>query len=384
MLERQQFLNEFTLPGANRSEVCARYGISRRVGYKWLRRLESEGLEGLADRSHAPLNCPHAMSEELRELLSAARRKHRTWGPKKLLKWVHACHPKLELPAASTVGAFLKRSGFVAPRTRKRRIRAVASPCNPALLPNQVWCADFKGDFKLGNGQRCYPLTITDLASRKILACVALAGTTTEGAREVFQRAFRRYGLPESIRTDNGIPFATTNGMAGVSVLNVWWLRLGIRHERIDLGHPEQNGAHERMHRTLKEEAVFPVLGTMRAQQRRFDRFRRTFNHVRPHEALGQLTPDSAYRRSVRELPRTIAELKYPTHMEARTVSARGMVSLDGREVWVSEALHHQRVGLEQLGWRRWLLYVGPLCVAEIDPNFQVVSPTEALLRRAG
>lgn len=383
MLDRQQFLNEFTVPGVNRSAVCARYGISRRVGYKWLKRFEAEGLDGLADRSHAPHKCSHAISEEARGALLAARRKYPTWGPKKLLRWVATQHPSLRLPAASTVGALLKRSGYIVPRSRKRRVRARPTPRGAAVRPNQVWCADFKGDFKLGNGQRCYPLTITDLATRKLLACVALPSPTTDAARRVFERTFRRYGLPEALRTDNGVPFATTNGLAGLSVLNVWWLRLGIRHERIDPGHPEQNGAHERMHRTLKDEAVYPVLGSFSAQQRRFDRFRRTYNNLRPHEALGQRPPAALYVRSNRELPMELPPFTYAPHIEVRTVSVRGMLSIEGREVWVSEALHHQRVGLEQVGWRHWLLHVGPSCVAAIDHNFQVVSPTEQLLRRA-
>lgn len=383
MLERQQFLNEFTVPGANRSEVCARYGVSRRVGYKWLKRFEAEGMDGLADRSHAPHRHPNATPDRVRDLLLDARRKHPRWGPKKLVAFVRRCHPSLKLPATSTVAAVLKRSGFVMGRRRRRRVRRLEMPRSVALEPNQVWCADFKGDFRLQNGQRCYPLTITDLATRMLIACVALPGTTTEAAYRVFERAFRRYGMPQAIRTDNGIPFATTNGLAGLSVLNVWWQRLGIRHERIKPGHPEQNGAHERMHRTLSEEAVFPALATMAAQQRRFDRYRRSFNQLRPHEALGQRTPAELYLRSTHELPRAIPAFEYPAGMDTRIVNVRGFISLDGRQVWVSEALHHQRVGLEQIGWRRWLLYVGRHCVAEIDPTLATLCPNEALSRRA-
>lgn len=381
MTERLKFLHEFTATGANRSEVCARYGISRRTGYKWLKRLEEAGPAGLADRSHAPHRQPHATKQHVRERLLEARRKHPTWGPKKLLALLHRCEPRLKLPAPSTVGYLLKREGLIIARKRRRRVR-ITTPRGPAIRPNQVWCADFKGDFKLRNGQRCYPLTITDLATRMLIACVALPGPTTEGARKVFERVFRRYGLPEAIRTDNGIPFATTNGLGGLSELNVWWLRLGIRHERIDLGHPEQNGAHERMHRTLKDEAVFPVLQDTAAQQRRFDRFRRSFNHVRPHEALGQRPPAGLYRRSARTFVRAPPDFEYPAHMDTRTVSVRGMISLEGREVWVSEALHHQRVGLEQVSRNRWLLYVGQLCIGEIGSSFEVISPEAALLKR--
>jgi transposase InsO family protein len=326
---------------------------------------------------------PHATAEDVRDQLIALRKKHPTWGPKKLLALMRKSKPKRSLPAASTVGELLKEAGLVAPRRKKRRVRGLGWNGTKPAAPNHVWCADFKGDFRLRNGKRCYPLTITDLYTRMILACVALPAPTTESARAVFERVFRRYGLPDVIRTDNGVPFATTNGIRGVSVLNVWWLRLGIRHERIEPGHPEQNGAHERMHRTLKAEAVFPTLSNIAAQQRRFDRFRRSFNGVRPHEAIGQLAPSDLYKPSKRQLPKRLPELRYPPNMEVRTVTARGYFSFAGHLIWVSEALYKQRLGIEQTDWRRWRVYLGPILLGEIDEKFELIDALSAPLRKA-
>ena len=325
MDERVKFVAAMLEAEESFLELCERFGISRKQGYKWKERYELGGVEALADRSRAPHSHPHAVSSDVAELVVAARRKHPTWGPRKLLVLLGRHHPRVQLPAASTVGDILRKRGLVGKRRRIRRSDPYASRLGPYDASNRVWCADFKGHFGVGE-RRCHPLTISDGFSRYLLCCKALPRPLSQPVQRTFERTFREYGLPDAIRTDNGAPFSTL-APGGLSRLAIWWIRLGIRPERIMPGRPDQNGRHERMHRTLKAETARPPQRSLRAQQNRFDRFRDEFNDVRPHEALGQATPASLYRPADRAFPSVLPELEYPAHFHVLRTYPNGVIS---------------------------------------------------------
>lgn len=268
--QRIQFIADHRQGLYPMTELCARYGISRKTGYKWLDRFEEQGRQGLTDRSRAPHHCPHRIAEATAELLCDARRKHPDWGPGKLLDYLEPRHPGVDWPAVSTAGDLLARRGLVQKRRRRRPHQHPGVVPPTTTEPNDLWTADFKGHFTTRDGIYCYPLAIADQHTRFLLTCHGLPSTHGIGARPIFERAFRTYGLPRAIRTDNGVPFATV-AIHGLSQLNVWWMRLGIQHQRIHPGRPQQNGAHERMHRTLKRAAIRPPRDNAQAQQRAFD-----------------------------------------------------------------------------------------------------------------
>jgi len=340
------------------AKLCRRFEISRRIGYKWLARYKECGPPGLAERSRAPHNSPNRVEEEVERRILSMRAEHPTWGPRKLLVAVaRRCERdglEIDLPAASTVGQMLKRAGLV--RSRRRRERgtwAPPSPTQPGAVagdgPNDLWNADFKGWFHTGDGARCQPLTVTDAHSRYLLWCQSLPRTDGHSARPAFEAAFREFGLPAAIRTDNGSPFAST-GLAGLSQLSAWWVRLGIAHVRIEPGHPEQNGSHERMHGTLKRDTASPPAATLRAQQARLDAFAREYNHDRPHEGLaGMATPASLYESSPRAYPDRPPAVEYGDEWETRHVDETGKFRWDGAKVFLSHALEGQTVGLRDL-----------------------------------
>jgi transposase InsO family protein len=269
-------------------------------------------------------------------------------------------------PAASTIGEVLKRHNLVRPRKRRRRTPPYSEPFASAEHPNDVWCADFKGWFRTGDGVRCDPLTLSDARSRYLLRCQAMAATDFEAVRPAFEETFKEYGLPWAIRTDNGPPFAS-RALKGLSRLSLWWLRLGIVPERIEAGHPEQNGRHERMHLTLKTETACPPGVSRVAQQRRFNRFRRGFNEDRPHEALGMRTPASAYRPSRRTYPRRLPEWEYPLGMTTRQVSCDGEFRWHCGRIFLSHVLEGETIGLWPLDERHWQLWIGPLELGVLD-----------------
>lgn len=350
--------------GERMSDLCREFGISRKTGYKLAQRFEQYSAVGLFDQRRAPERIPHRTSDAVAELLVELRRQHPTWGPKKLRVQLLERHPALLAPAASTIGELLKKRGLLTPRPRRSRPLVSYSPLCHAVEPNDVWCVDFKGQFRLGNGRYCYPLTITDAYSRMLLSCEGLDNTRTEGALEVFEESFRRYGLPGAIRSDNGVPFAS-QGIAGLSRLSVWWLRLGIRLERIEPASPQQNGRHERMHRTLKAETTRPAGANMLQQQERFDRFKEIYNQERPHEALGQKPPAKFYRPAVRRLPERIPEPQYPLHDLVLKVRPCGHLYMPGSgrafgSVFLSASLAGEHVGLRELDDGTWLIsYIG-------------------------
>lgn len=351
--ERMRFVCRLEA-GERMVDLCAEFGISRKTGYKFWNRYQEAGPEGLGDYSRRPHQIPNRTRSEIEALVLEARAAHPTWGPKKLEVVLRRDHPGVAIPVASTIGEILSRGGMVRPRRRRRR----ATPTPPdqlhrAVEPNDVWCVDFKGQFRLGNRRYCYPLTITDLHSRYLIACDALDSTRTDGAIASFEHAFRTYGLPKVIRSDNGSPFAST-GLGGFSRLSVWWMRLGIIPERIEPGHPEQNGQHERMHRTLKEDTTRPAAANELQQDERFDRFREVFNEERPHEALGMATPASIYVRSTRIYPGVLDDLCYPLHDRVTRVQSCGHINVTKTcRGFLGQSFAGELVGLRELddGW---------------------------------
>jgi len=354
--QRRRFVDDQASGRWTMTELCLRYGISRPTGYLWLARYEADGATGLEARRSAPHSCPHQTAPAIEAQIVAARRRY-GWGAKKLRQVLHRQRPKVAWPARSTINDILDRHGLL---EKQRRRRPWAHPGRVVLAtaaPNDVWPADFKGQFKTGDGHYCYPLTVTDHFSRRVLACQGLPAITVADARAVFLATFRTAGLPRAIRTDNGMPFVGP-GLQGLSSLNLWWMQLGITHQRIRPGCPYENGSHERMHRELKRETTRPSAATRRAQQRRFDAFRRRYNAERPHEALGDCTPDSLWRPSPRPYPEGRPTPEYPARLEVRRVSSSGAISWHAHVIFLSEVLRGEDVALEQIDDDCWnLLY---------------------------
>jgi transposase InsO family protein len=368
MNERVKFIAAcLARDGSNETfaELCDRFGISEKSGYKWLKRYGEGGVANLAERSRAPRSHPHSVVQEVVDVLLAARRRHPRWGPRKLIAVVARHQPGLELPAASTVGVLLKKHGLIGKPRRKRRSVPYGDRLRAYDAPNDVWCADFKGHFPVG-GERCSPLTITDGFSRYILRCQALRHSLYASVRRAFEATFVEFGLPNAIRTDNGAPFSTL-APGGLSRLAIWWIRLGIRPERILPGRPDQNGRHERMHLTLKAECCLPPRSSFRAQQRAFDSFRNEYNHERPHEALGQEVPASRYQPSVRRMPARLAELEYPSHFQVARTYPNGVISFERTQWYLSGCLKNEIVGLEEVSDGRWRVHFGPVVLGILD-----------------
>ena len=375
MGERMKFIVECERQEYSMAAVCRSFGISRKTGYKWVRRYETEGPSGLEERSRAPHNHPNAVSEQIEQLIVGARAAHPTWGPKKLKAWLERREPAQPWPAASTFGRILRRHGLSARRRRTRSVAPYTEPFIDTQQANDTWCADFKGWFRTGEGMKCHPLTISDAYSRYLIRCQALAKTTHELVKPLFEAAFIECGLPRAIRTDNGAPFAT-RALHGLSRLSVWWVKLGIVPERIEPGKPQQNGRHERMHRTLKQEATRPAQRTLRAQQRRFDQFRGEYNDERPHEALGGATPREHFRPSQRAYPLREPQVQYPEGTTVRRVRSNGEIKWRGRKLYLSEALVGELVGLEQVDDRYWSVLFGPVQLAWLDDhNRNLIQP---------
>jgi transposase InsO family protein len=357
---RRQFIQDVRSGTSPVSELCRAYGISRKTGYKWLTRYEAGGLTALTDQSRQPRTSPTATPPELVHALLNARHHHPTWGPRKLRRLVGQRWPAAPWPARSTIALHLKRAGLVVTPRRVRRPGHPGRPQAPMDAPNAVWTADFKGQFKMGDGQYCYPLTLADGYSRLLLSCRALTSTQVAESRPVFTRAFQEYGLPVRIRSDNGVPFAT-QALGRLSALSVWWVRLGILPDLTEPASPQQNGRHERMHRTLKRECARPPRHSRRAQQARFDQWRTEFNTLRPHEALDDATPASHYTPSPRPYPRRLPALEYPGYYELRRVSHNGGIRWHSTWVNVSQTLGGEWIGLVEIDDGEWDVYFGPL-----------------------
>lgn len=347
-------------------ELCDRFGVARSTAYKWVDRYLEGGLDGLKDRRRGPKRSAIRTSQELEDMIVAERDRHRTWGPRKLLITLAADFPDVPWPAPSTVHEILKRYGRIQSKRPRRKHEHPGKPFVASDLPNTIWAADYKGQFRLGNGSVCYPLTVTDHFSRSLLGCRALSSTSLKPARAVFLGLFRTYGLPEAILTDNGVPFASV-GLAGLSQLSIWWMRLGIRHLRTQPSSPQQNGRHERMHRTLKAEATKPPAQTLRAQQAVFDRFQQEYNELRPHEAHGQRTPSAFYQPSPRPYPERLPPLDYPGNFVVRKVASNGSFRWLSAPVFLTKALEGQHIGLEETADGIWSVYFAKALIGRLD-----------------
>jgi transposase InsO family protein len=374
MDQRLRFLEDVRLARLSMTELCAHYQISRKTGYKWIDRAAEEGRRGLADRSRAPHHCPHKMSAELATLLCEFRIKHDDWGARKLLKVLKGRHPRRrDWPAASTVADLFSREGLARrPRRRRPRPDHPGAPAIHTAAPNDLWTADFKGEFRTGDGIYCYPLTIADLHARYLIDCHGRYSTKTVTAWPVFEAAFRAYGLPRAIRTDNGPPFATTS-INGLSKLSVWWMRLGIQHQRITPGMPSENGAHERMHRSLKRRAIRPARATMAAQQRAFNAFRAEYNDERPHESLGMETPASQYTSSPRPYPTRVPVPEYPGHFTVKQITTGGTFRFANRVLYLANALTGELVGMDEVDDGVWWIYFGTTLIATLDERNYII-----------
>jgi len=349
------------------TELCARHGISRQTGYETLMRYQQLGWEGLEPRSRAPMRHPNQTAAELEQRIVELRRGHMRWGPRKLKTYLERREPQRSWPAASTMGELLRREGLAIARKKRRRVEPYSVPFAAAREPNRVWCADFKGWGRTQDGERIDPLTLSDACSRYLLRCQAVEKADTVRVQAIFEAAFREYGMPQAIRTDNGAPFAS-RALRGLSRLALWLIKLGIVPERIQPGHPEQNGRHERMHRTLKQETMMPMAANRRAQQRRFDQFRDEYNHLRPHEALAMQTPADCYGASPRVFPARLPEPNYPAPMHVRKVNPAGEFAWRGhRHVFLSEILIGEPVGLEPVDERWYTIYFAQLPLVRFD-----------------
>ncbi len=381
MDQKTQFIADYLRQTLSMTELCEFYGISRKTGYKWLDRYLRQGPSGLEERSRRPATSPNQTAQPIIDALLEARRRHPTWGAKKLLSIVHKRHPTWSLPHRSTVCDILKRNGLVPKRRARRHVGHPGKPTTQTRAPNDLWSADFKGHFKTGDGLYCYPLTVADGHSRYLLGCQALLSTCVRDAKPVFTRLFKEFGLPQRIRTDNGVPFAT-NTLARLSSLSAWWVRLGILPELIEPGKPQQNGRHERMHRTLKAETTRPPAANHRAQQRKFNRFREEFNNERPHEALDMQTPASVYEPSPREMPNTLPPLEYPDRFEVRYVSANGGIRWNHHWINVSITCAGEYVGLEEIDDGVWNVYFGPLKLGRLLERHMRIEDALGKLKR--
>ena len=355
MEERLRFVARL-LDGEGMSNVCRSFGISRKTGYKVFNRYKDGGLEALTDRSRRPVRYANQLPDQIERMIVAAKKDKPHWGARKIRELlVRRLAGDVRLPAKSTVHAVLDRHGLVKRARQRRRFKAEGTPLSSAPRPNDLWCTDFKGEFKLGNGQYCYPLTATDQASRFLLLCEALESTREGPVMEAFARLFAERGLPLAIRSDNGLPFASPNGLYNLSRLSVWWLRLGISLERIKPGHPQQNGRHERMHRTLKQETTRPAGANSLQQQARFDAFVNEFNDERPHEAIAMKAPAEAYAPSSRAYD-GLPEVEYPFHDRDILVTACGRICMNRKKINISTVMAGQRLGIKEVDDGIWLV----------------------------
>ncbi|MEA1978118.1 MAG: IS481 family transposase [Chloroflexota bacterium] len=345
--QRQRFLEDYQLNYYSVSDLAERFGISRNTAYRWINRFKQHGQAGFHELSRRPHTCPWQTDKAIAKELVKLRKAHPRWGPRKLLDLMQHRDPGRQLPSVSTGARILAREGLVKPRRRYRRAHP-GCPKSVPQGPNDIWPADYKGQFRLKNGNYCFPLTVSDLSSRFILGVDAHPAISLEKTVRHFTVLFDTYGLPNRIRTDNGVPFAS-NALARLSQLSVWFIKLGIYPELIEPGKPQQNGVHERMHRTLKQEATIPPASSMRAQQRKFDDFREEFNQVRPHEAIGMKRPAEIYQSSRRAMPKRIETYDYPGHYLVRRVSRAGTIRVFHKQIFISNTLQEDYVGLEEV-----------------------------------
>ena len=366
--ERCRFVMTYLRGQVPMEELCAEYRISRPTGYKWVERYEQEGPRGLHDRSRAPHHCPHRIDAQTAQWMIEDRRAHPTWGARKIVVRFKQRYPRKAAPAPSSVSELFKREGLVRARKRaKQPPERVGRAAHAVNEPHQLWTLDFKGQFRTGDHRYCYPLTIMDSASRYLLACRGQLNTRGAWVLPFIDRLFQEHGLPQAVHSDNGAPFACYPSIAGLSRLSVHWLKLGIRVQRSRPACPQDNPAHERMHRTLKADTARPPAASLRAQQQRFDRFVAEYNHERPHEALADQTPAQLYRSSTRPYPARLPEPAYPGHFEHRRVIGNGCLKWKGQFIFVSGVLSGETLGLEEVDDGLWYVYFYDHLLARFD-----------------
>jgi putative transposase len=384
MDRRQRFIQDAHRSLLSFSELCWRYGISRKTGYKWLDRWNTEGPHGLRDRPSRPGSSPLATPPAVVEAILAVRRRHASYGAKKVAWYLERHRPELKLPSRTTIHNILHRHGLIPERRRRVRRWHPGRPTTDATDPNTIWTTDFKGQFRTRDGRYCFPLTVQDMHSRFLLGCQARLDVSIAGARPVFVRLFREFGLPERIRSDNGAPFGS-NALGRLSQLSVWFIRLGITPEFIEPANPQQNGKHENMHLVLKREATRPPQANLTTQQRVLNRFRREYNWVRPHEALGGALPSDLYQPSSRPYPRRLEPLIYPNHFETRRVSRNGGIKWFDQWVNVSHLLADEYIGLEEVDAGLFDVYFGPVWLGRfVESKLRILDNQGRAKRRAG
>lgn len=368
--ERLRFVELYLKGRYEMGTLCDLFEISRKTGYKCIERFREEGAAGLVDRSRAAHTHPNATPESVAKRIIAAKYEHPRWGPEKLLDFLRREDAQTEWPAVSTAGAILKREGLVKARRHRRRIAPPSRPAiGPITRPNQLQNLDYKGQFRTRDGQWCYPLTTTDTWSRKLLVCQGFTAPTYENTRAALERSYREHGVPDAVRMDNGSPFVSAQSLGGLSRLGVWMLKLQIRLIRTRPGAPQDNGLHERMHRTLKEETALPPAANLVAQQTRFDQFMSEYNEVRPHRALGGRSPEQLYVPSPRSYPKRLPEIEYPGHFETRAVRCDGTMKWKGERFVIGLALAGERVGLEETDYGIWSIHFGALRIGILDEH---------------
>ena len=366
MNERMKFVLRLD-DGERMSDLCREFGISRKTGYKIWNRYNEGGLDGLFDESKKPLSNPNQTPESVERIILKLKKERETWGPTKLREYLMKKHRNISFPSRNTFHNILLKNDLVK-RRRKRTYKATGTNLRKTDRPNDLWCADFKGQFKMKSGKYCYPLTITDHFSRYLLTCDALESVKTGGAYSVFQAAFEEYGLPEAIRTDNGVPFCSPNALLGLSRLSVWWLRLGIHIERIRPGNPQENGRHERMHLTLKQDTLRDPKKNILAQQEIFDRFKKDFNMERPHQGINNKTPGSLYKKSREKYEHNLKEIKYLKCDTERTIALNGKLSFANKhQVHIGECLSSQPVGLTEIDDFVWRIQFMNIVIGHYD-----------------
>ena len=372
--ERLKFVGRL-LAGEKMAELCREFNISRKTGYKIYERYKDVGVEGLTDRSRHPRRYANQLPLQIEQFILGIKREFPSWGAPKIREKLRRKYPHIPLPAKSTVHCILDRHGFVK-RHKRRRYKAQGTPLHHVTQPNDLWCTDYKGEFMLQTHQYCYPLTITDYHSRFLLTCEALESTRQDMAFSVFEKVFKEYGLPKAIRSDNGGPFANGFSLFGLTKLSVWWLRLGIHLERIKPGHPEQNGRHERMHLTLKKEAVSPAAENFLQQQERFDDFIEEFNTERPHEALKMKLPAEVYTPSQR-IYAGLPDVEYPAHDATHIITFCGRLCHKGKKINLTTALSGQAVGIKQTDDKIWLVSFMDYDLGYSDEDSKKFEPLE-------
>lgn len=361
-----QMIGDWQLKHLSITDLSHKYGLTRRTVYKWLERYEKQGIDGLKELKRTPLHSPHQTKDDIVELIVTEKLKNRHRGPKKVYSQLKKHYPHIDFPAPSTMGEWLKKRGLVDTRKKRLRVPPYTEPFQTCHAPNAVWSADYKGQFYTRDARVCYPLTISDNYSRYLLQCHGLPGPRYHETKTVFEKVFREYGLPDAIRSDNGIPFAG-KGLGGLSRLSLWWIQLGIIPERIDKGCPQQNGRHERMHRTLKAETLSPVSCNIKEQQKRFDLFRFDYNNYRPHEAWGQDVPNNHYQPSNRMYVEKPVPPEYGIDYTVRHVRSNGEIKFNGMMYYVAQLLANQPIGLKEIADGQWNIYYSFKLLGTLD-----------------